>query len=282
MKQNFRITLRPVRIGLTLLTLAIAAMSLISFTEKKFYEDVFSKLGLTRDQANARITEGLLNGYLNHYGIRNLKSIALNDRGAIVKDLASYAREQAATPAFKTAYLKIKESNKPTAPQKMQTADELRAGMVKSLTDNITKFEAELKTATAQMKPIYQNMLVESKKQLKEYQDPNNAMLKMYADNFKESESIQKEAYQNQLNAWEEKYPANPIFYVKLKLQEFLEATEGVDFNAATVEKNGKKYFTNPSYERKSSNWKMAFRAGKPAVDAGRAFAKEWIAEISK
>jgi len=38
--------------------------------------------------------------------------------------------------------------------------------------------------------------------------------------------------------------------------------------------------FVNPLYERKQKEWKLAFRAGKPATDAMRAFAQKWITEL--
>ncbi len=40
------------------------------------------------------------------------------------------------------------------------------------------------------------------------------------------------------------------------------------------------KKFVNPAYEKKPAEWKMAYRAGKPAVDAARTFAKAWLAEL--
>jgi hypothetical protein len=268
------------RITALLLLAAFMGMLLVSFTTRKMYEDMLGKLGLTKEDANTRISQSLLNGYLNYYGIRNLHSIATGDRAAIVKDLTAYAKQYAGSEAFKKDYEQLRERNKPQAPQKMQTAEEMRAEMIGIAANNIKKFEADLKTANAQMKPINEQMLAESRKMLKEYEDPNNEMIRTYAQNYKESERIQQEAYQNVLKGWEAKYPVNQLYFVKTRLQEFLTATEGIDFNAALIERNGKKYFTDQKYEYKGSRWKMGYRAGKDAVETARAFAEQWLTEM--
>ena len=63
-------------------------------------------------------------------------------------------------------------------------------------------------------------------------------------------------------------------------LQEILDVTADVDYNAEL--KQGPKYkvFVNPVYEKKSKDWKLAYRAGKQAVDAVRAAAQKWLGEI--
>ncbi len=264
----------------TITFLLLACLSLVSFTGRMLYEDMLSKLGLSREDANSRISRSLLNGYLNYYGIRNLHQIVTGDRAAIVKDLAAYAKQYASSAAFKKDYDQFRESNKPYTPQKIKTADEMRAEMINIYSNNIKKFEADLKTANEQSKDVINKLLEESKKALKEYQDPDNAMLKTYAENYTESERIQQQAYQQQLKEWEAKYPADPLHFVKGRLQEFLDATEGVDYNAALVERNGKKYFADPKYEHKDGHWKMAYRAGKDAVETARAFVRNWLSEL--
>ena len=38
--------------------------------------------------------------------------------------------------------------------------------------------------------------------------------------------------------------------------------------------------FADAALEAKPAEWKMAFRAGKPATDAARAFAQKWLADL--
>lgn len=44
--------------------------------------------------------------------------------------------------------------------------------------------------------------------------------------------------------------------------------------------KHGKLRFVKPEYERKSSEWKLAYRAGKASTEKARAFAAAWLAEL--
>jgi hypothetical protein len=64
---------------------------------------------------------------------------------------------------------------------------------------------------------------------------------------------------------------------VKKRLQAFLEATKNVDFAAKLVKKDKVMVFAKEEYENKDGNWKLAYRAGKEATEAARAFAQEWL-----
>jgi len=70
------------------------------------------------------------------------------------------------------------------------------------------------------------------------------------------------------------------LLFIKKRLEEFLNTTKDIDFAAELAEKNGKKIFLNPDYERKDNRWKMAFRAGKEVVEPARDFVQKWTAEI--
>ena len=51
-----------------------------------------------------------------------------------------------------------------------------------------------------------------------------------------------------------------------------------IDFNAKL---NGTT-FVSPDYEAKSSNGKLAFRAGRETTERARAFAQRWLAELKQ
>jgi len=63
-------------------------------------------------------------------------------------------------------------------------------------------------------------------------------------------------------------------------MQQFLDETDDIDFNAVLETKNGKKIFVNRAYESKGNRWKMGFRAGKEVVETARAFIQNWMTEI--
>jgi hypothetical protein len=71
--------------------------------------------------------------------------------------------------------------------------------------------------------------------------------------------------------------PKDPKVAIKKALQTLLAATDGIDYAAATEQRETKRYFTNPVYEAKPEAWKMAFRAGREASEGARTYVKDWL-----
>ena len=94
----------------------------------------------------------------------------------------------------------------------------------------------------------------------------------------------QENRYTEMQKEMQEKLALNKTQKVKAALQEFLDISADVDFNAQLLPKNqyGLQQFSNPTYEReKSREWKMLFRAGKEPVMAARTFAQNWLKELN-
>lgn len=267
------------RYCLTLAIVAAFCISLFSFKAKKLANDVFGQLGISQSLTDTKITNSFIGGYLDGLSGRKLSNIAVADRASVTKDLLQYTKQFVNGDAYKKAYIRLKEQNKPTQ-NKLQTPEEMRKGLIDSYTKAVSQTEESLKKADASMKKIFEDMLVQSKKQLKDAQDPNNEMIKNYQSNYEDMVKMNETAYQQQLEKWEEDYPSNHLVYVKRRLLQFLDETKAIDFNAELTDRNGKKIFVNTAYEHKSNRWKMAFRAGKEVVEPARAFVQQWLAEI--
>lgn len=146
---------------------------------------------------------------------------------------------------------------------------------------SVADAEANLKKADAAYKSIFQGVLDESKKQLKQAEDPNNKTYQNYARNYDQMVKSTKESNDRNLREWEAKYPANQLLFVKQRLVRFMEETKDIDFSAELSTVNNKKIFINPLYEKqKGYYWKMAFRAGREVVEPTRNFVQQWINEI--
>lgn len=267
------------RYCLTLAIVAVFSISLFSFRAKKFTNDLFGQLGISQSLTDSKITNSFIGGYVDGLSGRKLSSIAVADRAIVTKDLLQYTKQFVNGDTYKKAYAQLKERNKP-AQNKLQTPAEMRKGLIDSYTKAVSQMEESVKKADASMKKIFEDMLVESKKNLKDAQDPNNEMIKNYESNYDMMLKTNEATYQQQMEMWEEEYPTNHMVYIKRRLQQFLDETKAIDFNAELIERNGKKFFVNPAYERKSNRWKMAFRAGKEVVEPARAFVQQWLTEI--
>jgi len=267
------------RILTVLLALVAGSFFLFSFTARKIAEDFLQQLGITKVGADEKITHSILGGYLDQYGLRNAKNIAAGNRTAITKDLLVYTKQYVGTAAFIKEYNQLRENNKPK-PSTIQSPDEMRTGLIDQYKKSIVESEATLKKADASMKSIFEPILVTLKQELKNAEDPNNKMIANYKKNYPEMVKSIEAGYKQQLADWEAKYPANQQLFIKERLEQFMQETASIDFAAQLTEKNGKKYFVNPTYEHKGNRWKLAFRAGKEVVEPARAFVQSWLGEI--
>ena len=266
------------RIGTTMLLLFVSFL-LFSFTANRFTEDFLQQLGITKISADEKITNSILGGYLDQYGLRNAKNIAVGNRAAVAKDLLAYTKQQVSTAAFLKEYNQLRENNKPKA-STIESPEEMRAGTIAQYKKSITETEANMKKADASMKKIFEPILVTLKQQLTDAEDPNNKMMANYKTTYPDMLKSIEASNKQRLEEWEKKYPTNQLLFVKERLKQFMEETSNIDFAAQLIEKNNNKYFVNPAYERKGNRWKLAFRAGKDVVEPARAFVQSWIDEI--
>ena len=97
---------------------------------------------------------------------------------------------------------------------------------------------------------------------------------------------IQREAEQNQykqdVEEWEKKFPADSRVLIARRVNEWLEKCKDVDFAAKVNSTGGRIQFVDGALERKPSEWKTCYRAGKPALDAAREFANAWLVELTQ
>jgi hypothetical protein len=259
--------------------LLVSVFLLNSFTMHRIGEDFMKQLGITKTAADEKISNSILGGSLDAYGVRNIKNIVTGNRSEVAKDLLVYTKQYLASASFKKEYETLRQNNKPKK-ETVKTPDEVRTENIDAIKKMISNSEEGLKTANSTMKPIYENMIVEGKKQLAEAQSPKNAYFTMYEKNYPQMLKDIDTRHENLIGEWEKIYPADPSQFVKRRLEEFLKVTSNIDYNAELVVKNGRKYFVKKEYENKDNRWKMAFRAGKEVVEPARAYVQGWVAEI--
>ena len=250
-----------------------------SFSVQKFGDDFLKQLGITQQNADQKISNSILGGYIDSYGAKNAKNIALGNRKAVTLDLLDYIKKYVSSAAFVKEYSEMRERYKPVE-ETLQTPEQMRADNIAAYKKSVAQTEENLKKADPSVKQIFEKALEDAKKALKDAEDPNNKYYVNYTKNYPQLEKNFKESHDRSIADWNAKYPKDQLQFVKKRLQEFLNTTNGIDFSAELTEKNGKKVFVNPDYERKDGRWKMAFRAGKEVVEPARNFVQKWIGEI--
>lgn len=255
------------------------AVIMLSFTAQKMADDFLKQLGISKVNADAKIESSILEGSLDQFGLRNAKNIALGNRAVVTKDLLNYVKARVNSDAFIKAYNETKQQQKPTM-NILKTPEENQKERIDNAKKLLAETETNYKKADATLKPVFEKMVTEAKKQLKDAEDPNSKTNANYRKNYVQSAKFAEEGNKRMLAEWEAKYPANHLLFVKNRMQQFLDETKDIDFNAELVIKNGKKIFVNRAYESKGNTWKMGFRAGKEVVETSRIFIQNWMNEI--
>lgn len=266
----------------TALCMVVATCSLlfVSYKAQKVYADLWGQLGISKADGTTQIKESFMFGYLQYYGARNIKKIATGDREVVAKDLLAYTKQYVQSEAFKKEYAANRLASKPIPPAAAKTEEQVRKEKIDEMKADIAKTEKSLKAVQPDLKKVFEDALKQQQKMLKEFEDPNNKTMKIIVDGEKRNHEYNVNAYNKRMQQWEESMPENPLTLVKKRLEQMLEITKDVDFDAELTEKYGRKVFVNPTYERKHANWKFAFRAGKELTGTVRAFAEKWVSEI--
>lgn len=250
-----------------------------SFTAQKFTDDFLKQLGITKQSADEKITNSILGGYIDSYGLKNAKNLALGNRKAVTLDLLNYIKKEVSSPEFVKQYNEMRERHKPVE-QRVQTPEEMQSQSIEDRKKAVASAEQMMAKADASYKEIFEKALADAKQALKDAENPNNRYFVAYSKNYPQLVKNFKESYDRSIAEWNAKYPQNQLLFVKKRLEEFLNVTKDIDFSAELTDKNGKKIFVKPEYEHKDNRWKMAFRVGKEVVEQSRDFVQKWVEEI--
>ena len=82
---------------------------------------------------------------------------------------------------------------------------------------------------------------------------------------------------------WMKDHPEPVQDLIKLRLNQFITGTKGIDYNAVYSQDNvarGRGPFKNQVYNEKGPWWGQGFFAGKEVTETARTFAQQWLKEL--
>jgi hypothetical protein len=255
-------------------------------------QDVLTTLGVRPNEAKASLFEVLGKGsmYDNAAKTAFLKAATAEARVALVNGALTWAKEYTESPEFAKRYATTRTQSEPRlSGRRTWTAEEEISRRQAFLDQRIANEKKRLDEP-----PSPRQTPEQQQAQRKSTEDRIKAMetdRARYTDSvaradmrkpFEAEEKEVKEAHAK----WEENYPPDYRVVVAKRLRDFLALSGTVDFGAKLVPcKNSWQHhscFADPAYEKKSQEWKRLYRAGKPAVDAARTFATNWLGELEK
>jgi hypothetical protein len=242
-------------------------------------QDHLATLGITEGRAKEAVFDSFMADAVSIAGKPAVfTAMAPAARVALVNFTLTLARTFVESDEFKRRYTDHREANGPDPLPESQTADAIFA-----------KQRAGFEAQVAEMRKLFDQITPEQRTTLEEgwtqMRGQLDAMEK--GDKRKEIEALladqrneQIRSRQAAVTAFEKTYPADPRALVAMRLRHFLDVTGDVAYDATLVDKDKKKAFADAALEAKPAEWKMAFRAGKPATDAARTFAQKWLADL--
>jgi hypothetical protein len=272
---------------LTLLVICSLCFLALAMKAKKTVDDIWQQLGITLPDAQKNINNSFFDGKLYYFGAKNAKNLALGNRVAVVNSIVAYAKNYINSAEFKNTWQeyqnKRSEVIRRSLPRKPEakTIESIKADEKLLLEKRLTAVEANLNSPNENVKKGATVQAANIKKEIQALDDPANTAVKRKFDMANRNYEYQLKLYNDAMQNFEAKYPSNPKLVLKQRLQDILNITADVDYAAELKDGDkGKKIFVNPEYERKPTEWKLAFRSGKAATDAVRAAAQQWLNEL--
>ncbi len=237
-----------------------------------------SQLGLSAGDAQGYFLDSIAQGGVS-YGAAGKAFVALPTaaRVTVVREGLGWARAYADSAAFKAAYTKRRDQQKPEAPAVDGTVDQ----ELKKKQDEQKKQLADSRAMLAQL-PADQRTQMEAIFKQTETQMNDPAYVALMRKGIEMDRASAQQQYQSALAEWQKNYPADSNVLIARRLQLFLAVSADVDFSAKVEGAGTSKRFVNPDYQQKPSDWKMCYRAGKEPVDAARAAVSDWLKALPK
>ncbi len=244
-------------------------------------DDVLQRLGLTQATARESLL-GPLTGSIPYHdaAYKAFKVLPAAARAEVVRAGLSWIKAHVAGAEFRESYRRLRETERPAAPEPGAGADDQSRKMRDDMEKSIAEMKKNMAAMDAETRKAMEGVIRAMRAQMERMESgPQKEMLRQAAE---ASAAENKKRHEAELSEWERRLPADPRVLIKRRIQEFLDLSAGVDFAARLVPRGEHKVFVRGDYEKMPPEWKLCFRAGREATAAARAFAVAWLAELER
>jgi hypothetical protein len=243
-------------------------------------QDPLGRLGITEGRAREAVFDSFITDTLSVAGDGKVFTTAsASARVAIVNFALSLARAFAESDDFRRRYADHREANGPDPLPDAPNVDAI-------LANQRAGFEAQVE----QMRKLFDQITPEQRATLEEGWKDMRAQLTdlesgprraEFEKALRQRRVVQEQEREIALKELDAVWPPDHRALVASRLRRFLDLSKDVVYDARLVDKDGTKVFADPALETKPKEWKMCFRAGKPATDAARGFAQKWLSDLT-
>jgi hypothetical protein len=230
--------------------------------------DIFSQLGTTEASVRESLMAALRSGSISTgMAGKPYHALPAAAQAKLAEASVAWAKTYTASAAFKKEYAGQRSAARPQPTELPDNAAEQRKQL------------EEMKKSLAAMPPEQRKQMEEVLKEMqKQFEDPE--MKKLMADGARMQKEEAARQFQEDLANWNKQFPEDPNVLIARRLQAFLNLSGTVDFDAKLEKKGEQMRFAETRYEEKSGEWKLYYRAGRPAVTAAQAAVRAWLKEL--
>jgi hypothetical protein len=247
-------------------------------------QDHLATLGISEGRAKEAVFDSFMSDAVSIAGKpAAFLGLSPTARVALVNFALNLARTFVESDEFKRRYADHREANGPEPLPEEQSADAIFAKQRAGFENQVAEMRKLFDQITPEQRATLEAGWADMRRQLDDMEKGERR--KQIEGLLKEQRDEQARARDVAMKAFDKVYPADPRALVAMRLRHFLEVTSDVNFDAQLVDAsagNGarKRAFADAALEARPAEWKMAFRAGKPATDTARAFAQKWLNDL--
>ena len=244
--------------------------------------DILATLGTSVTEAHNSIFMTLTSGFPALSGDRSVfKAAPAEARATMVRAVVAIARAFVGSADFARRYALYRDAQRPQRSAGPRTGTEALGQQQQAMEQAIAQAMENAARLPADARKQLEDSIADMRKQIAELNaDPEYraAVDQMATENARQEDA----AFTRKQAAFNAEFPEDVNALVARRLRQFLTTCGDVDFDAQLeTGPDRRRRFVDPAYERRSRDWKMCFRAGRPAVDAARAAANEWLETLT-
>lgn len=243
-------------------------------------QDHLANLGITAGRAREAVFDSFIGDTISLAGDHTVfKTASSTTRIAIVNFALTLARTFVETEDFTRRYADHREANGPDPLPEEPSVDAILAKQRAGFEAQVDEMRKMFDQITAAQRATLEAGWKDMRAQFADMETgPRRAELDAALKEQRAAQVRDREEAMKQLDA---AWPADARTMVATRLRRFLQVSSDVDYGAKLIDKDGTKVFADPALEARPKEWKLCFRAGKPATDAARAFAQKWLADLA-